>query len=35
MKLTHMGSYMFSGSLADLAEVGASATVGKDFKKAN
>ncbi len=33
MKLTHMGSYMFSGSLADLAQVGASATVGKDFKK--
>lgn len=35
MKLTHMGSYMFSGSLADLAQVGLSATVGKDFKKAN
>jgi len=31
MKMTHMGSYMFSGSLADLAQVGASATVGKDF----
>jgi len=29
--MTHMGSYMFSGSLADLAQVGASATVGKDF----
>lgn len=37
MKMTHMGSYMFSGSLADLAQVGASATVGSDFKgpKAN
>ncbi len=35
MKLTHMGSYMFSGSLADLAQVGLSATVGKDFKKGN
>jgi len=34
MKLTHMGSYMFSGSLADLAQVGASATVGSDFKGA-
>ena len=32
MKLTHMGSYMFGGSLADLAQVGASATVGNDFK---
>lgn len=32
MKTTHMGSYMFSGSLADLAQVGAAATVGKDFK---
>lgn len=32
MKMTHMGSYMFSGSLADLAQVGASATVGRDFK---
>jgi len=32
MKLTHMGSYMFGGSLDDLAQVGASATVGKDFK---
>jgi hypothetical protein len=32
MKTTHMGSYMFSGSLADLAQVGASATVGNDFK---
>ena len=26
MKLSHMGSYVFSGSLADLAQVGASAT---------
>ena len=34
MKLTHMGSYMFGGSLADLAQVGASATVGADFQKA-
>lgn len=32
MNLTHMGSYMFGGSLADLAQVGASATVGNDFK---
>ena len=32
MKLTHMGSYMFGGSLVDLAQIGASATVGKDFK---
>lgn len=32
MKLTHMGSYMFSGSLLDLAHVGASPTVGNDFK---
>ena len=32
MKLTHMGSYMFGGSLIDLAQIGASATVGKDFK---
>jgi hypothetical protein len=32
MKLTHMGSYMFGGSLVDLAQVGASATVGSDFK---
>ena len=34
MQLTHMGSYMFGGSLADLAQLGASATVGQDFKKA-
>jgi hypothetical protein len=27
-----MGSYMFGGSLVDLAQVGASATVGSDFK---
>lgn len=32
MKLVHMGSYMFGGSLIDLAQVGASATVGNDFK---
>ena len=32
MKMTHMGSYLFSGSLADLAQVGAAATVGSDFK---
>lgn len=32
MKTVHMGSYMFSGSLQDLAQVGASATVGNDFK---
>jgi hypothetical protein len=32
MKLIHMGSYMFGGSLMDLAQVGASATVGGDFK---
>lgn len=32
MKLTHMGSYMFGGSLIDLAQIGASATVGNDFK---
>jgi len=32
MKLVHMGSYMFGGSLVDLAQVGASATVGNDFK---
>jgi hypothetical protein len=32
MKLTHMGSYMFGGSLIDLAQIGASATVGSDFK---
>lgn len=33
MKLVHMGSYMFGGSLVDLARIGASATVGSDFKK--
>jgi len=33
MRLTHMGSYMFGGSLADLAQLGASATVGSDFNK--
>lgn len=33
MKLTHMGSYMFGGSLMDLAQVGASATVGQDFSR--
>ena len=33
MKLTHMGSYMFGGSLADLAQLGASATVGPDFQR--
>ena len=32
MKLTHMGSYMFGGSLMDLAQVGASPTVGNDYK---
>ena len=32
MRLTHMGSYMFGGSLADLAQLGASATVGAGFK---
>jgi hypothetical protein len=32
MRLTHMGSYMFGGSLMDLAQVGASPTVGDDFK---
>lgn len=32
MKLTHMGSYMFGGSLVDLAQIGAAATVGNDFK---
>ena len=26
MKLSHMGSYMFAGSLQDLAQVGAAAT---------
>lgn len=33
MKLTHMGSYMFGGSLSDLAQLGASATVGADFQR--
>jgi len=33
MKLTHMGSYMFGGSLSDLAQLGASATVGPDFQR--
>ena len=33
MRLTHMGSYMFGGSLADLAQLGASATVGQDFQR--
>jgi len=32
MKMTHMGSYVFGGSLVDLAQIGASATVGNDFK---
>lgn len=32
MRLTHMGSYTFGGSLVDLAQIGASATVGNDFK---
>lgn len=32
MKLVHMGSYMFGGSLVDLAQIGAAATVGNDFK---
>jgi hypothetical protein len=31
MRLTHMGSYMFGGSLVDLAQIGASATVGDDY----
>lgn len=35
MRLTHMGSYMFGGSLADLAQLGASATVGADFPNVN
>jgi hypothetical protein len=26
MKLSHMGSYMFGGSLVDLAQIGAAAT---------
>ena len=33
MKTQHMGNYMFGGSLVDLAKIGASATVGNDFKK--
>jgi len=33
MKLQHVGSYIFGGSLFDLASIGASATVGSDFKK--
>ena len=32
MRLTHTGTYTFGGSLVDLAQIGASATVGKDFK---
>lgn len=32
MRTTHMGSYMFGGSLVDLAQIGAAATVGSDFK---
>ena len=32
MRLTHTGTYTFGGSLIDLAQIGASATVGKDFK---
>jgi hypothetical protein len=42
MQMTHMGSYMFSGSLADLAQIGATATAdpkqlkkGKKSKKRN
>ena len=31
MQLTHMGSYMFSGSLADLAQVGAAATADAEL----
>ena len=33
MRTQHMGNYMFGGSLTDLAKIGASATVGGDFKK--
>ena len=33
MRTQHMGNYMFGGGLTDLAKIGASATVGSDFKK--
>jgi len=33
MRTQHMGNYMFGGGLTDLAKIGASATVGGDFKK--
>ena len=31
MQLTHMGAYMFSGSLVDLAQVGAAATADAEL----
>jgi hypothetical protein len=33
MKLQHVGSYIFGGSLADLASIGASATADVDALK--
>jgi hypothetical protein len=33
MKLSHMGTYVFSGSLADLAQAGATATADTDLLK--
>ena len=35
MKLQHVGSYVFGGSLVDLAQVGASATADPDQLKKN
>jgi hypothetical protein len=34
MKTSHMGSYFFGGSLSDMAQIGASATVDPDKIKA-
>ena len=31
MQLTHMGAYMFGGSLVDLAQVGAAATADAEL----
>jgi hypothetical protein len=33
MKLQHMGSYVFGGSLIDLAQIGAGATADADLVK--
>ena len=35
MQLSHLGSYIFGGSLTDIASIGASATANADEIKAN